>query len=74
MGFRAATRREAQPLGITGYAKNLLDGSVEVLACGEGEHVDALCAWLQHGPRMARVSGVQCVQEEFRELQLFEVG
>ena len=56
--FRESTRREAEALGISGYAKNLPDGTVEVLACGPAENVDRLAAWLQHGPPMARVSRV----------------
>lgn len=35
VGFRYSTQREALKLGLTGYARNLDDGSVEVLACGE---------------------------------------
>ncbi len=34
-GFRYTTQYEAKRLGLTGYAKNLDDGSVEVVACGE---------------------------------------
>ena len=35
VGFRYTTQYEAKRLGLTGYAKNLDDGSVEVVACGE---------------------------------------
>jgi acylphosphatase len=45
-------------LGITGYARNLSDGSVEVLARGAPEAVDELSKWLHHGPEGARVDGV----------------
>ena len=37
VGFRYSTQREALQLWLTGYARNLDDGSVEVLACGEAE-------------------------------------
>lgn len=53
--FRESTRRAAQPLGITGYAKNMEDGSVQVLACGEVGALDRLAQWLEQGPPMARV-------------------
>jgi acylphosphatase len=33
--YRDSTQRQAQALGISGYARNLPDGRVEVLACGE---------------------------------------
>ncbi|KQN56788.1 acylphosphatase [Erwinia sp. E602] len=59
VGFRYSTRSEALRLGLRGYANNLDDGSVEVLACGETEQLDALLAWLQAGgPRSARVDKV----------------
>jgi acylphosphatase len=57
--FRASTRRVAESLGITGYAINLPDGSVEVLACGPESQVDRLGDWLEQGPEMARVDGVK---------------
>ncbi|HEX6927619.1 MAG TPA: acylphosphatase [Gammaproteobacteria bacterium] len=56
--FRAATRDRAQSLHVTGHAKNLEDGRVEVLACGEEENVAALIEWLWQGPRLARVDRV----------------
>ena len=59
VGFRYSTQREALRLGLVGYARNLDDGSVEVLACGEDEQVAALIAWLKAGgPRSARVDRV----------------
>ncbi len=58
--FRDSTRREAQRLGITGYAINLPDGNVEVLAWGSpDEALNALEAWLQTGPPLANVSAVE---------------
>jgi acylphosphatase len=57
--FRESTRRTAVPLGITGYARNLSDGSVEVLACGERAALDRLTEWLKQGPPMAQVTRVE---------------
>lgn len=59
--FRAATRRQARLLGVTGYARNLPDGRVEVLACGAPGAVDGLCEWLWEGPPSARVSTLNCI-------------
>jgi acylphosphatase len=56
--FRASTRRVAESLGITGYAINLPDGDVEVLACGEHDALDRLGEWLNDGPPHARVDKV----------------
>ena len=56
--FRASTQRVAQSLGISGYAINLPNGDVEVLACGADDVLDELGDWLQRGPDMARVDRV----------------
>jgi len=58
--FRASTQQQAERLGVTGYARNLPDGRVEVLACGKAERVDALCEWLHSGPAHAVVAAVHC--------------
>ncbi len=47
--FRATTQQTANRLGITGYAKNLSDGRVEVLACGKHDSVTELGEWLWQG-------------------------
>ncbi|HKJ16139.1 MAG TPA: acylphosphatase [Xanthomonadales bacterium] len=57
--FRESTRRTAVPLGITGYAKNLADGSVEVLACGNHIELEKLTKWLKQGPPLASVSHIE---------------
>lgn len=56
--FRASTRAVAQPLGITGYARNLANGDVEVLADGTEAALQQLHQWLHRGPEMARVDQV----------------
>lgn len=58
--FRASTQRQANLLGVTGYARNMPDGSVEVLACGREADVAALKDWLRVGPPAARVEAVVC--------------
>ncbi len=59
VGFRYTPQHEAQRLGLTGYAKNMDDGSVEVVACGESDRVEQLMKWLKAGgPRSARVDRV----------------
>jgi len=57
--FRASTREQALKLGLLGYAKNLRDGRVEVLAEGEQRALDALERWLHAGPPMAKVEAVE---------------
>lgn len=65
--FRDSTRREAERLSITGYAINLPDGNVEVLAWGTPESLRELEAWLQQGPPLARVSRVESCAEVDRK-------
>ena len=72
--FRASTRREAQPLGITGHAVNLSDGSVEVLACGEAESLERLKEWLRRGPPGARVDRLHCEAVEAHSPGSFSTG
>jgi len=56
--FRHSTRVQAERLAIRGTARNLADGSVEVLAAGRAAAVESLRAWLQRGPPAARVDSV----------------
>ncbi|MGH8079601.1 MAG: acylphosphatase [Lysobacter sp.] len=56
--FRASARDRAVALGLRGYANNLRDGRVEVLAVGEAEAVERLAQWLRQGPEMARVENL----------------
>jgi acylphosphatase len=72
--FRDSTRRVAQSLGITGYAINLADGDVEVLACGHQAAVDELTLWLQDGPQMARVDNVISTAIDVDKPADFQIG
>lgn len=72
--FRASTQATARGLGLTGYAINRPDGSVEVLACGRLRDLDALEEYLQHGPRHALVAGVEREDRAFEERASFTTG
>lgn len=61
--FRASTQRKARSLGLVGHARNLADGSVEVLAVGPSPALAELRAWLRVGPSAARVDSVDCSPE-----------
>ena len=56
--FRAETVTVGHQLGLQGYARNLPDGRVEVVACGAEATLERLIAFLHHGPSLARVEGV----------------
>ena len=56
-------RREALALGVRGWVRNRLDGSVEAVAEGAAGAVDRFVDWCRTGPRGARVTGVEAVDE-----------
>jgi acylphosphatase len=66
--FRASARQKAIELGCTGYAKNLPDGRVEVLAVGPAPAVHSLTEWLWQGPPVAQVTDVKCADVPVGEL------
>ena len=57
--FRVSTRNKARCLGIDGWVKNILGGSVEVFASGEAKVIDEFIAWCHQGPEQARVDQLQ---------------
>jgi acylphosphatase len=67
--YRATCVRKAESLGLRGYARNLPDGRVEVLACGEPAAVDELVAWLWEGSPASRVTGVDTAVADAAEGQ-----
>jgi acylphosphatase len=59
--------------GVAGWVRNTADGSVEAVFEGEREGVDRLVAFMQEGPRGARVDWVDVVNEEPEGLDGFDV-
>jgi len=57
--YRATAARRAHELGIRGYARNLPDGRVEVLACGDDASVSAFVKWLWIGSSASKVTSVE---------------
>ncbi|EKG0019323.1 acylphosphatase [Vibrio cholerae] len=64
VGFRYHTSHQGLKLGLTGYAKNLNNGDVEVVACGAPERLEELYLWLQEGPKTASVRQVLRLNSE----------
>jgi acylphosphatase len=71
--FRASAREQAMRLGVTGYAKNLRDGRVEILVCGEATAVAHLRDWLRTGPPGAGVTGVACEPLDYQQHASFAI-
>jgi acylphosphatase len=57
--YRGSAAQRARELGVRGYAKNLPDGRVEVLACGEDDVVQVFISWLWTGSSAAKVTAVE---------------
>lgn len=72
--FRAHTRQQAQGLGLRGFARNLKDGTVEVLAAGSPAAIDAIEAWLWVGSPESRVEKVIRSTADLPPLPGFDVG
>lgn len=68
--YRATAARRARELGIKGYAINLADGRVEVLACGHPEHVRLFMDWLWIGPSASKVTSVEVSDAQMPEEQM----
>jgi acylphosphatase len=60
--FRETTRREAVSLGVSGWVRNLSDGTVEVLAEGREDRMRDFVSWCNKGPSSANVK--QIIKEE----------
>ncbi|MBI2101872.1 acylphosphatase [Candidatus Woesearchaeota archaeon] len=71
--FRANVRDKALQLGLKGYAKNLPDGNVEVVAEGNGEKIKELVDFIKKGPGVASVTGIQMKHKEPENFKNFEV-
>lgn len=56
--YRANTKKQAVKLGITGWVRNLPDGRVEALICGDELALKAMQTWLAKGPAFAKVDQV----------------
>ena len=67
--YRATCVRKAQSLGLVGYARNLDDGRVEVLACGEAAAVDGFVAWLWEGSPASKVTAVETTEVDAGSIQ-----
>jgi acylphosphatase len=73
VSFRYHAQREAARLGVAGWVRNEVDGSVRVHAEGDDVAVDALVAWCRTGPSYASVQGVEVRPVEVTGATSFDV-
>lgn len=59
VGYRAWTEQRARQLGLKGWVRNRLDGSVEALFSGEDAGVAQMIRACQEGPSVARVERIK---------------
>lgn len=72
--YRASAQREARRLSLTGYARNLPEGCVEIVVTGQPAVLHTFLAWCRQGPPRARVTDVNAAPYAHTEaLQDFEV-
>jgi len=73
VGYRFNAQAMAHKLDLTGFAKNLNDGSVLIHAEGEEEQINKYIEWCYVGPRWAEVTEVNAEEQELKGYTTFEV-
>ena len=63
--FRMETKRAADQFGVSGWVRNLRDGTVEAVFEGDQDQVDAVLEWCKEGPPHAQVSDVKVEWEKY---------
>lgn len=71
--YRASAQDEAISRGITGWARNLPDGRVEVIACGDKGPLMEFYEWLKEGPPQALVAEVTMEEMPWQKFDRFGV-
>jgi acylphosphatase len=72
--FRQSAKIRADELGITGWARNAADGSVEIIAEGDKEALERFLYWTRKGSELAEVKRVEEEwSQETGEFRSFEV-
>jgi acylphosphatase len=71
--YRGSCAEQALALGVSGWARNLPDRRVEIVAEGDPEAVGKFVEWCRHGPPAARVTGAEVEDEEPEGLSGFAV-
>ena len=73
VGYRYFAQRAAESLGLSGYARNLDDGRVEVYAAGPEKKLSELAGMLHRGPRWADVRGVDEQEAPVQKYGFFHI-
>ena len=71
--FRANVKNKANELRLKGYAKNLPDGNVEVVAEGDEEKLKELIEFIRKGPGVAKIENIKITHKEPENFKNFEI-
>jgi acylphosphatase len=71
--FRASMAEQAASRGVTGWVRNMTDGSVQAFLEGEEEKVMRIVEWAKHGPPRARVDSVSVERVRLRNSRSFRI-
>ena len=71
--FRANVRNKANELHLKGYAKNLDNGDVEIVAQGEEDLVNKLVEFIKKGPGISKIEGNKIKHKEPESFNNFEI-
>lgn len=63
--YRARTKEKAIELDLTGWVRNMADGTVEIIAEGDKEVLERLVDWSKQGPRHAHVAKIEVKWQPF---------
>jgi acylphosphatase len=73
VGFRYHTRKTAEEYAISGFVRNMPDGSVYIECEGEEENLDRFILWCQQGPSWARVDHINIQNAPVQGYEGFQV-
>ncbi len=71
--YRKSTEQEALKIGIKGFVKNQLDGSVYIEAEGDQNQLLSLLEWCKIGPQFAEVTNVTFKEDQIKNFKHFEI-
>ncbi len=71
--FRRRTQQAAYDIGVTGWVRNLTDGSVEAEISGEENKVETLIKYCQEDMPVARVDRIETADVDYRDYRGFEI-
>ncbi|HNR19701.1 MAG: acylphosphatase [Bacteroidetes bacterium] len=72
--FRKYAKDKADELDVSGFVKNINDGSVYIEATGNEDALNKLVAWCNHGPMLAQVASVETNLMELHDFDGFEIS